>query len=282
MIKYIVTHFNPDLDAICSIWLLKKFAPEEFGSGKIKFVAAGNTYQPSQKIKDEEIIHVDTGLGKFDHHQTNNRNICSASVIFEWLKEKNKKLTFDSALIQLIKVVTEIDHFAEVSWPQNTNPRYAFMLDRFLDGLKISGKINDYGLVKLGLKCLDGVYFYLKMQNKAEKELTKGFAFNTKWGKAIACLSSNNEILKLGQKKGYVLVVQKDNLTDHIRIKARPDSNVDLTSVYYRLKKLDPEATWFLHISKKMLLNGSTKNDKMKASKLSLKKVIEVIEKNGA
>ena len=72
--------------------------------------------------------------------------------------------------------------------------------------------------------------------------------------------------------------LQKDAKTEHVRIKAKPDSQVDLTQTKEELAKLDPKATWFLHISKKMLLNGSTKNIKMKPSRLSLKKVIEILK----
>jgi hypothetical protein len=42
---------------------------------------------------------------------------------------------------------------------------------------------------------------------------------------------------------------------------------------------MDPEARWFLHVSKKMLLNGSNKSTGAKASKLSLNDIIEVIKK---
>ena len=54
--------------------------------------------------------------------------------------------------------------------------------------------------------------------------------------------------------------------------------NIDLTPVYEQLKKRDPDATWFLHVSKRMLLNGSSKNPKMRGSKLALRGVIEVLK----
>jgi hypothetical protein len=41
---------------------------------------------------------------------------------------------------------------------------------------------------------------------------------------------------------------------------------------------MDPQATWFLHVSKKMLLNGSPKNPKMKPTKLPLNDIIEVLK----
>jgi hypothetical protein len=41
---------------------------------------------------------------------------------------------------------------------------------------------------------------------------------------------------------------------------------------------MDTEASWFLHVSKRMLLNGSSKNPNMKGSKLSLSDVVEVLQ----
>jgi len=91
---------------------------------------------------------------------------------------------------------------------------------------------------------------------------------------------------------GYVLTVRKDPATGSVRVKARPrrrtngkfpegvfeNVEVDLTPVYEKLKKMDPDATWFLHISKRMLLNGSSKNPNMKGSKITLDEVVEVLQ----
>lgn len=276
MVKTIVTHMNPDLDAICGVWLFKKF-DNSFKDAELEFVPAGETYNNQKVDSDESVVHIDTGLGRFDHHQLEG-STCASELVFNYLKSKYRDLEKDKALLQLIKVVCQIDHFQEALWPEATDSRYAFLLSELLDGLKIGGKVDDAGLIEFGIKCLDGVYAKLRLINKAETELAEGLEFKTKWGQAIGCLTSTNEVLKLGQKKGFVLVVQKDPLTEHLRIKARPDSQVDLTGVKEKLSQLDPQATWFLHISKKMLLNGTTKSDKMKPSSLSIKKVVEVIK----
>ena len=276
MAKIIVTHFNPDLDAISSVWLLRKF-DQDFKDAKVVFVPAGETYKNIKVDEDEDFIHVDTGLGKFDHHQLKDKKTCAAKLVFNYLKLKRKELKENKELVQLIKVICEIDHFGEVLWPDASSDRYNFIVSELLDGLKQGGRLDDHGLIKFGSQCLEGIYSSLKIKVKAGKDLKEGYEFETKWGKAVGCLSENNEVLKLGQKMGYVLVVQKDAKTEHVRIKGRPDSKVDLTQAKEKLAKLDPEATWFLHISKKMLLNGSTKNIKMRASKLGLKKVIDVL-----
>jgi hypothetical protein len=81
---------------------------------------------------------------------------------------------------------------------------------------------------------------------------------------------------------GYVIVLRKDPRKGYVRIKAVPATekiDIDLTPAYEELKKKDPDATWFLHISKKMLLNGSAKSPKMKPTKLELNEIIKILEK---
>ena len=79
---------------------------------------------------------------------------------------------------------------------------------------------------------------------------------------------------------GYAVVIRRDPRKGYVRIKASPKiPKIDLTSTYEQLKKMDPDATWFLHVSKKMLLNGTTKNPKMRPTKLSLDAIISVLKK---
>jgi hypothetical protein len=42
------------------------------------------------------------------------------------------------------------------------------------------------------------------------------------------------------------------------------------------VKNLDSQATWFLHASKKMLLNGSYKNPETKVSKLEIEELVKI------
>lgn len=277
MVKIIVTHLNPDLDAICAVWLLRKFG-QDFENAEVVFVPSGETYKNQKVDADPNIVHVDTGLGEFDHHQFENKNISASSLVLNKLKSKNKDLKNNKALIRLIKVVTETDHFGECLWPQASADRYIFDIIHILNGLKIGGQLDDFGLIEFGSQCLNGIYSSLKLKIDAEEEIQKATLFDTRWGKAIAIETSNNEFVKEAQKQGFILAVQKNPDNNFIRIKARPDSGVDLTPIYDKLVTKDSKATWFLHISKKMLLNGSTKSPKVKPSKLSLKEIIEVLK----
>jgi D-arabinose 1-dehydrogenase-like Zn-dependent alcohol dehydrogenase len=116
----------------------------------------------------------------------------------------------------------------------------------------------------------------------AEREIEKGRQFITRFGKGIGFETINDTVLKLAQKMGYVLVVRKDPRKGYVRIKTLPDNGskgADLTLAYEQLKKIDPEATWYLHVSGKMLLNGTPKNPKMIPTKLSLEEIIKVLER---
>ncbi|MBU2632757.1 hypothetical protein KKG52_03505 [Patescibacteria group bacterium] len=135
-------------------------------------------------------------------------------------------------------------------------------------------------------ECLDAVLHSFENKVWAEEEIKeKGIEFDTKYGRALAVESLNDTVIKLGQKRGFKLVVRKDSRKGYVRIKATPAKKgegalakeVDLTEIYEIFKEKDPKATWFLHVSKKMLLNGSPKSGKMVPSSLSLNDIIAII-----
>lgn len=272
MEKTIVTHHSPDLDAILSVWLIKKFWPH-WKEAQIKYVSAGDKIEGSE----EEVVCVDTGLGKFDHHQ--DRNLPpSCALVLEDLKKKNPKLTKDEALARLVDIVADFDRGNFINFPEFLSDRYEFLLEGIVNGWK---KILPHEKVmELGLLSFDGIYRSLKCRVEAEEVLkSSGIVFETVWGKAVGVTTQNDCVMEVGEREGYSLVVRKDPERKFVRIYARNDRGVDLTPIFEKLKKFDPEATWFLHPSRYLLLNGSGKNPAMKPTKLSLEDVIEVFKK---
>jgi len=282
--RKIVTHQAPDLDAITSVWLVKKFLPG-WEEAEVLFMSAGETLDDQPVDSDPNVLHVDTGLGKFDHHQLD-EDECAAKKIFDFLRAQSAKRKAqnwnDEVLERLTEVVNEIDHFGEVFWPNPTADFYDFGLEPILDGLKLIYRHQDQRLVDFGLEALDGVY--KKFQNKvwAEKLIEdEGIEFQSQWGKGLGIETTNDEIIPLGQKLGYQLVVRKDAKKKYVRIKARPEQGINLKKIFEKLKKADPEATWYFHPSGTMILNGSMKNPKTKPTKLSLKKLIAFLRGGG-
>lgn len=331
--KIIVTHAMPDLDAITSVWLLRKFLPA-WENAKVMFVPAGQRIQrlsssssshpelvsgsnlnpmtynlnPIEQIGEDEVIHVDTGMGPLDHHQTNDQKVCAASKVWDYVRSQNKEFAIDSekwkerkeAIARIVGVVIEDDHFLEVFYSDATADYQEFSLTSILNGLKLQKPNEDEYYVDFISLSLDAILHAFENRIWAEREIkNNGIKFQTKWGKGIGFKTINDDVVKLSQKMGYMIVVRKDPRKGYVRIKARPtqrlasslkneklnaerytlNADIDLTLVYEQLSKMDPEATWFLHVSKKMLLNGTPKNPKMIPTKLSLEEIIKVLEK---
>ena len=117
-----------------------------------------------------------------------------------------------------------------------------------------------------------------KMKIRAEDEITKGYSFTSKYGKSLALDSENESVIKLALKKGYEFVLLFYSNDNTYRIKTLPSKKYNLSPLYEAIKKQDGKATWFLHISKNMLLNGSSKRPDSVPSSLPLKSVIEIIK----
>lgn len=275
--KILVTHFSPDLDAVCGIWLVEKFWPG-WEKAEVKFVPAGETWENQLVDSNLNILHIDTGFGRFDHHQTS-EDTCSAKLVLGELKTQKSRVKIDEALERLVDVVNEIDHFREVYFPNPTADFYNLGLVSQIDGWKLLNPEDHQKIVDFGCQSLDGIYKYLKNKVWAENLLKEeGIEFETRWGRAIGIEASNDEVIHIGQKQGYVIVVRKDRKKGYVRIKSLPDPKIDLTQVKKTLEKKDQEATWFLHIDRHQILNGSTKNPKMKPTKLSLREIIEILK----
>lgn len=271
--KTIVTHIGPDLDAITSVWLVKTFFPG-WEEAEISFAPAGTTLNKMDPDSNPEIMHVDTGFGKFDHHQTN-ADTCAASLVYEHIKTEHG---VDPVLERMVAVVNDVDHFREVFYPQPDADFWEFWIIAQIDGWRLLHAENPLKIMELGFESLDGIYKVMLNKLWAEKEMDKAVVFDTTWGKGVGFETVNDEVVHLSQKKGYALVIRKDPKKGYVRIKTLPKPEIDLSALYERLKKDEPGATWFLHASHHMVLNGSAKNPDMKPSKRTLQELIEVIK----
>lgn len=276
--KMIATHIAPDVDALSSVWFIRRFLPG-WSNAFIKFVPAGLTLDNEPVDENPEVIHVDTGLGKFDHHQ-NDENTCAAKKVFYYLKDKNYlKKNLIEPLERMIEVINDGDHFREVFLPNADSDIYTFLLDPLLDGLRFHLN-NDQKLVEISGFIFEGILQAFVNKVKAEEEIKGGLIFQTKWGKTIALESDNEETVRSAQKKGFDLAIRKSPKDSFLRIKLSPKiENLNLLLLYSLLKTKDPEATWFYHKSGRMLLNGSAKNPSAVPTKLTLSQVVEIVKK---
>ena len=274
--KTIVLHIFPDLDAITCAWLLTRYLPD-WEDAEVVFTPQQKNWNNVVPDSNPDILYCDTGYGKFDHHHIKERT-CASKIVFDYLVMMKHVTSKESgALSRIIDYVLDIDNFGEVNYPDPTSDKYEFCLHQLITGLKKKG-MSDAALVQTVSMLLDGVLQLFVYKLKAENEIAKGFVFYSKYGKSLAMNTSNDEAMRLAQKKGFCLVVMKDPQKHFARIKTLPNPEFDLTPVYDKIKKIDTKGYWFLHILKNMLLNGSSRTPDATPTPLPLQKLIEIIK----
>ena len=276
--KIIVTHISPDLDGIPAIWLLKKFHPE-FANARVEFVPAGNnTYNNQPVDSDPDVVHVDDGGGRFDHHHSNEFT-CAAKLVYEYLIKEGYIDEKDEALARLIQVLVELDHgWDSYNWPEPASDRWEFALHNILSGVKMNYRGDFYKAIDWTIDALEAVYKLLQSKILAEKEVARGQKFKTRWGKGVGVYTKNDAVMDVGIKNGYALVVRKDPDQGYVRITGSNKHKVDFTKAYKEIVKRDNVGQWFLHASNVLLRNGSTRNPNMRPTKMTMEEVIEILQ----
>ena len=282
--KTIVTHISPDLDALTSIWLIRRFFPG-WEKAKTEFVPAGQTFQEKPVDNDPEVVHVDTGLGKFDHHQTKDADICATVLVFKEIlafdsaaKEKKQLKSWQKqALERIIRIVNEDDHAGFLAWPEPASDRWEFNLNQIVGGL-VNGFKDQSDFVEYVLPLLDSLLKIMGGKIEAEEIIKNSREFETPWGKGVAAETENAEFRQLALKLGYSVVIKKRPQTGHLGIYGHWQKGVNLEKTYRALEKADPTADWYYHVSGFMVLNGSTSNPEMKPTKLGLDEVIKLLK----
>lgn len=281
--QLIITHHAPDLDAIGATWILKRFEPRKYADAKISFVNPGEkiSIDAAHELGFElhDVTHVDTGLGRFDHHQPErgSQRLSAALLVYEYVCSRSKDLEHDQALQFLAEFITEIDNFEEIHWPDASNYKYSLMIHELIRGIEFTDPHDDDSQMQFGLKCLDSAYASLTQQVKAKEIIEeKGEEFKIGSLDCLALDTRNDDTLKVAQKQGYCLVIRKDTKLGHVRIKVRPDCDLILKPLYDAIKERDSVGTWFYHASGKMLINGSRKHTSQIPSPLTLEEVVKL------
>lgn len=279
--QLIVTHHAPDLDAIGSTWMLKRFEQQKYADAKIAFVNPGETISIDEAhdlgFELHDVVHVDTGFGRFDHHQPENgsKRISATSLTYDFVCSRSKDLENDQALAIISDFITEIDHFEEIHWPDAGNYRYSMMLHELVRGIEFLTPHDDDSQMQFGLQCLDVTYAVMTQQVKAREIVDeKGQEFKIGSLKCLALETRNDDTIKVAQKQGFELVIKKDPKQGNIRIKVRPDCQLILKPLYDAIKEVDSVGHWYYHASGKMLINGSRKMLSQIPSPLTLDEVV--------
>lgn len=274
--KTIVTHISPDLDAVTSVWLIKRFLPD-WHEADIVFVPVETTWNDKDPDSDPDVIHVDTGHGKFDHHGSQEIT-CAAKLVYNFLNENPYFKKKDAlALERIVEYVTQIDNFREVNYPNPEADLYDFMPHQLIFGMRPLCA-NDHELIEQYFVILEGMLIVMKNKLSAENDLKEGFVFTSKWGKSIAFESKNEESVKLALKHKYDVAIKKDPSRGFLKIKSFPGPGHDLAELFAILKNLDKKAHWALQGANHIIINGSSRVPNSVATTLTLAKVIAIMK----
>lgn len=273
----IVTHIHPDLDAIMSSWLLVRFDKSNFGDAKFEFVPAPHTYRDLPPDNNPEIVHVDVGGGKFDHHKPGGFTTCAAKQVFEELVALKLVDEENEPLKTLVGIAYEIDTFADCYWPGTDSPRMALMLHEIIPALHRLQLYDNEAVLRMVFVYLDAAYQRLKDWEKGKEAVNEGKEFESAWGKGIIVTTAADDVSKTAQKMGYEIVVIHDPQKGFLKIKTAPAVKLDLKPLYDKICLRDDPERWVYHNSGHMLFSGSDKGQLKERTQLSLNDLTEMI-----
>lgn len=269
MSKTLITHINPHLDDIAAIWLFKKYHPK-FSDAKLEFVSASRDLAAKQETEDK--IFVGTGGGRFDEHKEG-LNTCSASLVYEYLKE-NKYIPEDSISQKALEKLLEWNKLIDTGRaPDSQFDEFSIQaFIRVKDGMPE----NSNKSVELGIEILNRILIVLKRKQKSLKDWEKRVEFESKFGKSFAVVSETLD-REFAREQGGDMFLMYHPSSKSVQY-FTPSFDIDLEPLYKKLKILDPEASWFLHQSHHMVICGSSSAPESKPTKLSFEELIKVAE----
>lgn len=260
----IVTHANPDFDCIVAIWLLKRFCG--MGDAEIKFMKFGESIPPEYK----GAVFVDIGEGEYDHHHRKDF-VSSAILVLGKFNLQN-----DAVLKQLAEIARRIDHGLP-----DERTKGLLNLIYIIKGLNTLYRDDPLKVMTIAFDCLDAIYKQASLLIRFEAEFKKGVKFRTKWGPGLAIETHNREIREYCHRKGYVVFVYVDPVTQYRGFAAPGGKGVNFSDVYEKIKAIEPDAEWYLHFSKDLLICGSDKAANYKLSKLEKDELINLVKLDG-
>jgi len=260
----IVGHLAPDLDCLTAIWILMRFGGA--ADPDLQFVPAGATLHDRPADSDPRVIHVDTGGGRFDHHQRRSRQLCAAELV------RRAVAPNDPALERMVRQVCQIDNAAAPAGEQGF-----FTISSLIAGYNLLFPTRPHHVAFAMLPNLDAWRQNEARQLRLEAAFARRLEFDTPWGLGIAMESEDGGSSKLAYGHGAVLYAYRDG-HGWMGVAAQSRSDVDLLPVYQDLRQVDQGADWYLHPNHRLLLCGTAKAPPRTPSRLSLAELVRVIQ----
>lgn len=277
MDKLIVTHIKPHLDEVTGIWLIKKYFPG-FTQPKLVFISAQDReYKKIQPDSDQNVLYLGVGRGRFDEHRGLTKK-CSTTLVWDYIK-KNFKSKFkpeeEKALNRLTEYVYREDSGQLIEIPDRL-----FSIQNVLWGYYHLNKESSVKMVNFGQTIIETIFSEHLKQVAIEIDWKNKITFDTPWGRGVALEAEDKGLARVAFSKGYQLTISINSSNGYRGIRAPAESEVNLTETYKKIKEMEPEADWYLHQSKKLLLCGGDVAPNAKKSELSLKELVKLVRRS--
>lgn len=287
--KHLVTHIRPHLDDICGIWMFKKYHPE-LANAEVNFVPVdingGIPFNNEPVDSNPDVIHVGVCRGKFDEHGPENaksKEVESASTLVYKYLDSFKLLPEDETqkggLKRVVDFVLALD-----TGSIRGKELFHYTIGAVIQAMNLREDKDDielsYEMYHLGCKMLDGLLLSEEDHVQLLKDWAKRKDFM--WGKfkGAALTTQSKRVDDFAYSQGYDFVVYIDPKYGFRKIRAGRANDVSFEKVHEKLKTIDPEAEWYLHQSKKLLICGHEIAPDTALSKLSLEELMKIIQES--
>jgi len=266
-IKKLVTHNHPDDDAWACLWMAKRFFPRA-KDAEIVFVNSGEILPGTED--NPSVLHFDTGLGKFDQHSKGIERGCSATLLLSSIDKK--EWPHFKTIIDLAVATDNIDPL-----PHHSSH---FVISGYSHSFKEKDKVDWKKVQERVFEIFDILYGQEKERNNSKLVferinsmtiLPNGIKVaSILWNPRCreAAFEAGADVVIWTQKKGnrfYTGIqsnrkypVYLDKVVSVLRIEElfqRKDQR-KVESFHAIIRSYDGDP-WFLHDSKRLILNGS-------------------------
>jgi len=273
MKKAIVSHIRPHLDEVLAAWMLKKYLPE-LKDAALEFIPTGK--DGGQNDLDPDKVYVGVGRGQFDEHK-GNENDCAASLVFKHLLELKTAID-DLELRGLAKLVEWVKE-GDLGLLHKI-PNRAFGAQSILAYHRQRPSGSDQDTMEFGFGLCEDLLASQMDVARLEEDWSARTEFTSIYGPAVALVSSVRDVDAYAYLHGFDLVVYISKERDYHNIRAYAGSGIDLTPLHMQLKQVEPDADWYFHHSKKMLICGGSLTAGARTSKLTLEWIIDTLTPN--
>ncbi|HTM67993.1 MAG TPA: hypothetical protein VL426_01720 [Candidatus Binatia bacterium] len=267
--KTLVTHYRPHLDDVCAFWLLKRYLPEA-KDADLAFTATGP--RGGQEHDGDDVVCVGVGRGKFDEHK-GDVNDCATTLVF---KHVLSKVALDPREERALRKIVDWVYLEDTGRLSTIDHR-DFTLPVLIE-LYPAGPDSDRKVTELGFAILDALLVVQRNAVHIEDDWAKRQEVDTRYGKAVAIESAARKVDTFAYAKGFKLVVIVDPDRTYHTVRADAASDIDLTPAWEKVRAKDPQADWYFHHSKKMLICGGDHAPNARHSSLTLADMIEALQ----